>query len=117
MFTYENVMNPNLEVVDHFINKFTAINEDLWCVGVMYEEDKKCALGWCECEAIVSDQGNSFPNPFSERWFLRDLMWMHLLVCTSDVNDGTHYSKKAGFDQDNPKARVLAALNQIKNKI
>lgn len=34
--------------VDYFINKFEAIPEEMWCVGLWVDsEGRKCALGHC----------------------------------------------------------------------
>lgn len=90
--------------INHFINKFTAIDDDQWCVGKNVDSDgRRCALGWCMMNLIGKPFqlfiGNEYIN-------LNYLAHTHLNTDMSMINDG----KDKRYKQSHPKARVLAAL-------
>ncbi len=96
--------------IDYFINKFTAIPDDKWTTR-RYEtiNDKCCALGHC---------GERTTKHTIEATTLNDIIAnSHIIPPQSKsttivyINDGDHNDYK----QDTPKARILAALNDIKN--
>lgn len=106
--------------VDYFINKFEAIDEENWYTGRMhndfdcYEDATQfCALGLCgfketgeettEGIALIDLFVNKMPhnnNPYYRGQFV------------TDVND----NKNSKYPQSTPKARILAALNDIKQR-
>lgn len=96
--------------VDYFIAKFTAIPEERWIIGTMTYEDKHCALGHCGA-------GNPLPgttdfNHTEESKALEQLFKANFNEETWKINDSQFY----GFNQPTPRQRILAALQQIKEK-
>lgn len=88
--------------VDYFIKKFTAIPDEKWCVGHYINFDGQCcAKGLCGDREDI----NSPPEASA----LEGCFPAHISVC--DVNDG----ELAEYQQATPRARILAALNDIKN--
>lgn len=85
--------------VDYFINKFEAIPEEEWGTGTYNNlEGQKCAYGHCgapynteETEALDKIRGPG-------NWAI------------ATINDG----KCPLYNQDTPKQRILAALNDLK---
>jgi len=96
---------------EYFINKFKTIPEEQWCTGWYFSFDKKtgqlqhCALGHCNASA----KGSSSEAEALQRLFLR-----HLRVGVEYVNDNP-LSGYHNYRQATPKARVLAALEDIPN--
>lgn len=96
--------------VDYFIEKFSKIPEKEWCVNYYYifegtYPEKRCALGHCgEHKMVVSPEAES----------LRNLFMQNLVISVDRVNDS---SCDGVFPQETPKARILAALEVIKNRV
>ena len=85
--------------VDYFINKFKAIPLNKWCCDDYINEDGKCcALGHL---GLRDFSGTSDETTALE--FLLDFK-------VPEINDGFVYKYK----QSNPRSRILAALNDIK---
>ena len=104
--------------VQHFIDKFEAIPEERWGVGVLQAEDNtRCALGHC------IPQLDSFPGVSvgscseirikftDEGEELIDLMMDKLHMSVVDINDGNCPE----YWQPTPKQRILAALRDIQS--
>ena len=88
--------------IDYFISKFESIPEEQWLANGNYiDGNKKCAYGHC---------GVDFNKPSEEADALHVLIRSRFML--SSVNDGGDYS----YQQQTPKARILAALNDLKNK-
>lgn len=91
----------------HFIAKFSAIPEALWCTELLHSGDACCVLGHChngderrgptgECAALI----RLFQPAHDFRVFESVI---------ADINDG----KDDRYGQSTPKARVLAALADL----
>lgn len=88
--------------VDYFIQKFEAIPEDNWITEKYSNDLGCCALGWCgEKSFHYTDESRALDN----------LFYNEFRVGPSRINDKGY----AAYQQPNPKARVLAALYDIKN--
>lgn len=91
--------------VDYFIKKFKAIPSNKWTTGQYKKANKYCAYGHCGFKLnsggheIYTDEGTALYELFNR---------YNLLI--HEVNDGD--VKK--YSQKNPKARILAALKDIK---
>jgi hypothetical protein len=81
----------------YFIAKFSAIPEELWCSNLYVgERDTHCALGHC---------GHNVGNGGTE-----ESAWLEdILPNVKNINDG----RCTGYQQPTPKARILAALNDL----
>ncbi len=113
--------NMNYDV-DYFLKKFEAIPEGLWYTGSFSDPNdatKCCAMGHCTDEIVENLTGLNFMNRNTERMSLyklgKNLISIHPTGSECDViiphiNDG----KSTIYNQDTPKKRVLAALNDIK---
>lgn len=92
---------------EYFIEKFEAIPEAYWCVGVFFDGDKCCAAGHC-------GMGNGKVTAESES--LCRLITNHLGKDTTEYTSSISTVNDKGdsrFQQDTPKQRVLAALRSI----
>jgi hypothetical protein len=98
--------------VDYFIQKFEAIPENLFCVATRSMGEQRCAYGWCygsAQEAKASERCNSSRN--EEETALSELVrvlgrnWG-----AGGINNGIYPE----YQQPTPKARILAALRDIK---
>lgn len=88
-----------MKTAQEFIEFFQVIEDDKWTTGEFEDEDGRCcATGHCP-ESFMTNLGQLFYNYSNYR---------------------TVYIVNDGFDEDypqkTPKARVLAALTDIKNK-
>lgn len=102
--------------VDYFIQKFSAIPDELWGCGRCENGGRRCALGhcgtdtlrvWKDYNAEIQALGNLMqPLEAPEDAGNSPDVTVHL------INDGQHKA----YQQDTPKARILAALEQIKAK-
>jgi uncharacterized protein YdbL (DUF1318 family) len=98
--------------VDYFIQKFEAIPEKFWIVGKFHCGHKHCAQGHIKDQHRADEAGE-----MSER-----LHGLLMRVCTGPkaeignaiarVNDG----REPDYQQPTPKARILAALRDVKAK-
>jgi hypothetical protein len=88
--------------VDYFIDKFTAIDDELWTTGAFHDVNGcKCALGHC---------GMDHPHHTSVEALALIALFDDAALSVVGVNDGL----SAQYTQDTPKARILAALSDIK---
>lgn len=99
--------------VNWFIKKFEAIPEDKWVVGVFQEGDKCCAQGHCGM-----NENNCWPiwngeRPDHEGYALYRFFPDEYMLNVAGINNGQH----PDYQQSTPKARILAALYDIKAKI
>ena len=93
--------------VDYFIKKFKAIPDEKWCRASFGDAISRCVMGHC---GMVTDNG------FRETAESEALVGIFNLTHVSEVfpiNDGTCPKYK----QSTPKARILAALSDIKEGI
>jgi hypothetical protein len=90
--------------VDYFIEKFSAIPDEKWWTGDYENKGRFCALGHC---------GEKFMRGgmTEESMALGRLFEEYLICAVASVNDG-----KGLYPQPTPKARILAALQDIKAK-
>lgn len=95
-----NIMTNEQYDVNYFIEKFEAIPGELWCRGALTDGDgHHCALGHC---------GESLEGFTPESSALRRL-FMQEGMAVININDCTNFGPT-------PKARILAALHDIKAK-
>lgn len=94
--------------MDYFINKFSAIPEDQWCIGVTTDTAGRHDV-WGHCgeeeEGLATDEGAALFRMVAGRLIL------------SNVNDG----EDDGFTMNNlwgatPRKRIIAALVSIKKE-
>lgn len=93
-------------MVDYYIKKFKAIPAKHYTTSNFtspLDPKKHCALGHCGVTCFY----DAYNTP--EAVNLRDLFKI-IRASVISVNDG----ESAAFTQKSPKARILAALNQIK---
>ena len=90
--------------VDYFIKKFRAIPASKWTTETYASGDKCCALGHC---GVRDDNMKEGYGMMAQS--LRDLFRGHGLLLLS-INDGEEH----GYAQKTPRARILAALKDIK---
>lgn len=89
---------------ESFIELFTPIPEEMWCTEkFMDDHGRCCAEGHC----------GSTNNNTSELGTKLCLLFFYCNETLWQVNDGTD----SRYQQPTPKQRVLAALNDIKNKL
>lgn len=100
--------STNLELVDYFIDKFTTIPDSEWCIGWFSDkEGRHCAYGHCGVEV-----GNSTDESRAlDRLFRKSDLALYDII--AEINDG----RREEYHQSTPKARILAALEDIKKKI
>jgi len=117
-------MNNNVYDVDYFINKFSNIPEEEWCIGsyVSPLKDKFCAFGHCGCGSRNPKQHNK-----AEIKALQELSaFFDFRSNFANINDNNEYLYKklnkkysellTQLEKCNgPKERVLCALNYIKS--
>lgn len=91
----------------YFIAKFSAIPDDQWCEDVLTDRQRHCALGHCGVTHL-SDEGVGLTD---EAAALEGLLpWTKgESSATGAINDGKHPL----YQQETPKARILAALNDL----
>lgn len=102
--------------VDYFINKLEAIPEEKWRVGTLGYDGHCCALGHCGVTNLeyLADQKDS------EGYALCHLFKTSIGRCgitnfseyVWDINDNLD----SRYSQPTPRARILAALADIKAK-
>lgn len=94
---------------DYFIAKFTAIPEELWCENDYEKHNgQRCVMGHC---------GKDLKNEFGDTEESKALRL--LLDPTREKNPGHAEDINNGLEsylQPTPRARILAALNDIKAK-
>lgn len=95
--------------VQHFIDKFSAIPDELWCIGEFTNTDnpaQHCAYGHLGCrpDDDECEEANALDRLFRDH---------KLLVTAVNDDDGTKWTRLQ-FKQPTPKARILAALESFK---
>ncbi len=88
--------------IDYFIKKFKAIHHSRWTTKEFEVDGKYCAYGHC---GVTNREGNEEGVALSNICQKYDMSFVH-------INDGISLNYK----QKTPRARVLAALNDIKLK-
>lgn len=87
--------------VDYFIKKFTKIPAKKWTTGDYVDGNKRCALGHC---------GEHLSGSTDEARALNIMFLRQTALYVYCVNDGNNLY----FQQQTPRARILAALRYIK---
>lgn len=91
-----------LKTVDDFIEFFSGIPEEQWCCESFKNPDGRCcAAGHLGEDAFTETKNGSNLERLMGDW---GTVW--------SINDGDH----PDFQQPTPRARILAALNEIKAK-
>lgn len=92
----------------YFIKKFTAIPDEKWTTGILYNKSTGtcCALGHC-------GMGENFDNTDKQAWteegWVLHSIFEKLQRAVHNINDG----KDKNYQQSTPKARILAALADL----
>lgn len=97
--------------VDYFIQKFEAIPEEKWTRLSFINQDRSCALGHCGVRTAYNNYSGIALTEEGDA--LRNLFNNHLDFDVMTVNDDCVCS---AYPQPTPKARILAALTDIKKK-
>lgn len=93
--------------VDYFIEKFSKIPKEKWCVEKFsYPDGRKCALGHC---------GVTLTSIPKEGRILNDIFQKYYNVWAWYINDG-YYNIKNFSKYKHPKTRILNALKELKKK-
>lgn len=113
--------------VDYFIKKFEAIPEILWCIRNLHHEDRSCAMGHCGVdEDVFMDSCDSFRGNDESKALIALFKLLPITISNgnepsktglSDYDYNVSYVNDGDADQykqPTPKARVLAALYDIK---
>ncbi len=99
---------PNYDT-QYFIDKFSAIPEELWITGEFQNPDKpcqRCAYGHCGCDDMSdeNEEANCLDRLFRDHG-----------LRVPPVNDGEKARDSGEFWKlPTPKARILAALESFK---
>lgn len=90
--------------IDYFIEKFKAIPDKEWTTGTFTRKHyEHCAMGHCGVDwQKRTNEGDALANIF--------LTKIKNCTAVANVNDG----KNILFQQETPKARILAALEWLK---
>ena len=96
--------------LDYFINKFSSIPDEKWCEGEYDVGYAKCAMGHCgyALEKAIANISDGYSE---ESKALQKLFNKTKTPAVEAINDGEYYQ----YQQDTPKERILAALNDLKN--
>jgi hypothetical protein len=107
----------------YFISKFSAIPDEEWTEGKM-DGLSKCALGHCSETTLFANADEYGPEAralfalfelINDKVPLRDFEldepWCRVYRVNDYMGRGSHQ-----YDQPTPKARILAALHDIKAK-
>ena len=115
--------------IDYFIEKFENIPNDKWCVGTFSEKSNKflglikaekyCAQGHCGIKSKIQADLFVWGKPINE--LIEASVLYHMFggsnntksVYVATINNGNHVQ----YQQDTPKLRILAALNDMKKGI
>lgn len=105
--------NQDLFDCDFFIKYFERIPEDQWCIGVFQNDrGQHCALGHCGVTAThYGTMGAAL-----DRLFRDDFGFSPIIVNDGALSPFFGKPTPPFFGQPTPKARILAALCQIKAK-
>jgi len=102
--------------VDYFLNKFSSIPEELWTWGNFELNGQSCAAGHCGIRDAnkLNAEANSLIELFSKLKlspvFGVSFYGNKLYDTVAVINDG----HCAEYNQETPKKRILAALNDVK---
>ena len=102
--------------VDYFIGKFSAIPDKLWHTGNFEFMGKSCAAGHCGVRdgAKLNDEVSALIGMFSELKLTPrngySFYGKPLFDTVAVINDG----HTAEYQQETPKQRILAALQDVK---
>ena len=92
--------------VDYFIKKFAAIPDEDWTTRKFVNDlGQCCALGHCGSRTMPK---GLYSVHSRESTSLRDILLNEVV----EINDGRH----GQYQQETPKARILAALRDIEGK-
>lgn len=97
---------------DYFIQKFSAIPEERWTSGALFRdyENTACAIGHC----LPWGNHEAWKAKHSEARALAKVLFGSdsddSVGNIANINDG----RFTGYPQHTPKARILAALNDVK---
>lgn len=108
-------MNQPIYDVNWFLDFFSAIPEDKWCVCALERGDTRCANGHLNYRVHGSGQWPDGQPPASV-FALTDLTQKHLGLSAPDINNGNFFNVVTRFPQPTPRARILAALTDIKSQ-
>jgi hypothetical protein len=92
-------ITPNHDCA-YFIQKFEAIPDEMWTTGVNYPA--RCAINHCQGQETIA-----FIKLFEDAFPCESFLYSAAVI-----NDGRH----PAYKQPTPKARILAALRDIKAK-
>jgi hypothetical protein len=95
--------------VDYFINKFSAIPDNLWITQVLTGWGAHCALGHCDVTETHLMVGLPDEARVLAELLGGDERWQNVAT----INDG----EDARYTQPTPKARILAALADVKKAL
>jgi hypothetical protein len=111
--------------VDYFIDKFEKIPEEKWLVGSQgYDNSAHCAIGWCKNRGGAYGDANithpQFTSYSEEALHLANLIAILPIEQLQNINGGWNVAylnngKIDEYQQPTPRARILAALYDIKN--
>ena len=115
-----NSNSQRLENINFFIDMFSAIPDENWNTDGGYykreDETKSCACALGHCMNLDRNNWNDSGPFFNHRSVtaakLRELFNNEGSIVTY-IND----YKSEAYPQETPKLRILAALNDLKNKI
>lgn len=100
--------------VDYFIEKFSKIPEELWCIESFDDEAKRCAFGHCDyynpSNARYSEEGNALDSVVHAKLKLTLCKPSKFYNEVMNINDGVYKE----YQQPTAKQRILAALQDIK---
>lgn len=97
--------------VDYFIAKFEEIPDELWGTGAYQSGTRRCVLGHCGYRLSQDSPGpRTLLISTPEGAALNEHFCYHGLT-TTGVNDGLD----PRYRQPTPRARILAALRDIKS--
>lgn len=92
--------------VNYFIDKFSKIPENLWCINSRDDgHGRRCAHGWCDI------------NNYGDEMFTKEELALHQVFKPLCNGGGCAYINNGGdkrYPQPTPKQRILAALYDIK---
>lgn len=90
---------PELTTPDDFIKFYEGIPEEDWCTEVYEDGFRCCAFGHL--------------GERNDQWSNNGMRLFNLITTSISVNDG----KNPRFPQPTPKARILAALREVKERM
>lgn len=104
----------DIEVIEEVLELITPIPEENWCIYHYTNNTDKCCM-YGHIQRIKRFNGDYDFNNFEDVELsdkIRNVGLRHGIRFV-DVNDGDHPK----YQQETPKQRVVAALNDLKNKL